>query len=277
MCIDKQKVAVVIVTHDSGAVLPACISALKKQTRQPDRIIIVDSGSIDTLYLTSYGNDEQIDVILRDNMGFSAANNLGAATLSKSYTYLLFLNPDTFLDPDFIQKGIELFDEYDEAGVITGRMAGFDPVKMAATGLLDSTGIFRKWYGRWYDRGQGEVDDNCYNVPEFVPAICGALMLCRLEYLHGAVKGSDIFNPAFFMYKEDIELSLRLRKTGVKLLYHPELRAFHCRGWEAERSKIPFSKKILSASNELLLYRNHFSPYILWALFKYVLVRFFRV
>ena len=267
----------VIVTHDSGAVLSACIAALKKQTRQPDRILIVDSGSTDTLYLTPYNNDTQVEIVYSDNVGFSAANNLGAANLPESYSHLLFLNPDAFLDPDFIQKGMELFDEYDEAGVITGRMAGFDPVKMAATGLLDSTGIFRKWYGRWYDRGQGELDDNCYNVPEFVPAICGALMLCRFDYLYRAVKGIDIFDPDFFMYKEDIELSLRLRKNGVKLLYHPELRAFHCRGWEAERHKVSFSKKILSARNELLLYRRHFSPYIFWALLKYVLVRFFRV
>lgn len=273
----QEEVAAVIVTHDSAAVLPACIRALRKQTRPVDVIVLVDSGSTDLSYLDAYRNEEQIHIIFRDNIGFSAANNLGAMSLPNTLTHLLFLNPDTFIEPDFIEKGLEFLGRHDDVGVITGKMAGFDPIGMTPTGLLDSTGVFRKWYGRWFDRGQGEPNDQRYDQVEFVPAICGALMFCRIELLRKAVRAGQIFDSRFFMYKEDIELSLRLRRNGINLLYHPELRAYHCRGWKAKRCEVSFEKKMLSARNELLLYRQHFSPYFMWALLKYVLVRFFRI
>jgi GT2 family glycosyltransferase len=98
-------------------------------------------------------------------------------------------------------------------------------------------------------------------------------MVCRKEPLDEL--GNNVFDEDFFLYKEDIELSLRLRKNGWKLLFDPQLHAFHCRGWNAERKTVPLQTRLTASRSEILLYKKHPSPYILWAMFKYGLVRWF--
>ena len=76
------------------------------------------------------------------------------------------------------------------------------------------------------------------------------------------------------LHKEDIELCLR--NCGFRLRYHPSVRARHCRGWQG-REAMPKSLKLVAAANEIRLYLRHPSPYMLWALAKYALVRLFGV
>ncbi len=270
-----QTVAVIIVTHNSGSVLPHCLHALARQTVPVREINIVDSGSDDLSFLQTLHERENIQVITTSNVGFSRANNLGFERVAPSTDYVLFLNPDSFLAPDCLATAISVCQEYPQAGMVSGKLNGYDRERERPTGQLDSTGIFRKWYGRWFDRGQGEVDIGHYDTPAFVPALCGALLFCRMDALR-SLPGPP-FDPDFFLYKEDIELSLRMRKAGWKLLYHPRLSAFHCRGWNRKRGAIPMEQRKMSAVSEITLYKKHPSPYMLWAIGKYLLVRFFAV
>lgn len=266
----------IIVTHDSADVLPMCINALAAQTCPPERIVVVDSGSRDKGYLDGLRHDMELSVLLQENIGFSRANNIGLKALPQRSTgMVVFLNPDTFLETDALAEATASLAEYHDVAVVGGRLSGYDPTTQQATDRIDSTGIFRKWYGRWYDRGQGEGDHGQYATASPVPAVCGALMCCRLEALAGFAD-TGVFDERFFLYKEDIELSLRLRKNGWKLLYQPRVRAFHCRGWQRQRSDVPYTARLLAAKSEILLYLRHPSPYMLWATGKYLLVRLFR-
>ena len=74
--------------------------------------------------------------------------------------------------------------ENSHVGALTGKVLGYDIDAGKPTGRYDSTGIFHKWYGKWYDRGQGEyVEQELYNNEESVPAICGAVFFCRKSAL----------------------------------------------------------------------------------------------
>ncbi len=270
-----RTISVIIVTHNSGAVLPQCLRALHQQTLAAREIIVVDSGSDDRLFLNTLQQREDIQVISTNNVGFSRANNLGFTRVTPDTDFVLFLNPDAFLPPDFFETAVAIYREYPLAGILSGKLQGYDIDQGRATGRLDSTGIFRKWYGRWFDRGHGEKDRGNYDSSSFVPALCGALLLCRMDALR-SLSGPP-FDPDFFLYKEDIELSLRLRKAGWKLLYHPRLSAFHCRGWNRTRKAVPAGQRMMAAISEITLYKKHPSPYMLWAILKYFLVRFFAV
>ncbi|MBW1636084.1 MAG: glycosyltransferase family 2 protein [Deltaproteobacteria bacterium] len=271
----ERAVYIIIVTHDSADVLPTCLEHLSAQSSPPTSIIIVDSGSPDSRYLDSFADRAGTTLVRSDNMGFSRANNLGYKEIAGREGIVVFLNPDTFLPPDYIAQAIDILEENHAAAIVSGKLLGFDIEKGAATGKIDSTGIFRKWYGRWYDRGKGEDDSNRYNSAEEIPAVCGALMICRMDSLQKY--NCEVFDSDFFLYKEDIELSLRLRRDGWKLLYDPRLVAFHCRGWQNKRKKMGFSLRLTAAENELLLYRKNPSPYVLWALLKYISVAVFRL
>jgi GT2 family glycosyltransferase len=266
----------IIVTHDSAEVLSLCLEALAAQTRPPDRTIIVDSGSKDRGYLADLPPVAGLSVIEQENIGFSKANNIGLKALPQRSTgIVVFLNPDTFLATDALAEATTSLAEHHDAAVVGGRLSGYDPATRQATGRIDSTGIFRKWYGRWYDRGHGENEHGQYETASLVPAVCGALMCCRLEALAGFTE-KGVFDEGFFLYKEDIELSLRLRNRGWKLLYQPRVRAFHCRGWQRQRRDVPYAARMLAAKSEILLYLRHPSPYMLWAIGKYLLVRLLR-
>ena len=216
-----------------------------------------------------------ITLLARENIGFSHANNFACKHLPDGIDFVMFVNPDTFLFSDSVSKAVTICEQDTEIGILSGKLLGYSAEEKKPTGRIDSTGIFRKWYGRWYDRGQGDIDCNQYSQAEIVPALCGALLFCRNVALSNW--GNSVFDPDFFLYKEDIELCLRVRKAGWKLLYNPEIKAYHCRGWQRNRSEISLDVRKLAAKSELLLYKKHPSPYYIWALFKYMLVKVFRI
>lgn len=268
-----KTVTAIIVTHNSEKFLQECFLKLRSQTHPIDEVIVVDCGSDNSDYVKEFSNDFKITLVLEDNVGFSRANNIGFARSEVSADFVVFLNPDTYLDMKFVEKAIAVMDKMPHVGMLSGRLLGFDPEQNCETGTIDSTGIFRKIYGRWYDRGHNETDHGQFSLDEEVPALCGALLFCRKNALE--CFSGNIFDDDFFLYKEDIELSIRMRKQGWTLLYSPKLVAYHCRGWRS-RTEIPFILRKKAAESEILLYKKHPSPYIIWALFKYVIAVFLR-
>lgn len=270
--------AVIIVTHNSQKYLPTCLQALQQQTRRPAQLIVVDSGSQETSYLTAYAHDSSFTLHLaQENVGFCQGNNIGMSYVQASVQYVLFLNPDAFLTPSFLEQAIAYLEQpsAQQVGALSGILLGYNIQEQQPTGRIDSTGVFRTWYGRWYDRGQGEfyqASPECQ--PEQVPALCGALFLCRMQALQGVQLAPHvIMDPTFYMYKEDIDLSLRLRRQGWSLLVVPQLIAYHCRGWQQDRSKMPHHLRLQSAKNEMRLYARLKSPCYFYSLLKYWMVK----
>ena len=63
--------------------------------------------------------------------------------------------------------------------------------------------------------GQGEADEGQYDgMASDVPALCAAAMLCRRDALLDLDDASGIFDESFFVFKDDLDLSVRLRKRG---------------------------------------------------------------
>ncbi|SPJ31592.1 unnamed protein product [Candidatus Protochlamydia amoebophila UWE25] len=277
----KKFCAAIIVTHNSQECLSLCMKALFAQTRLLDLIVIIDSGSTDASYLKlDYLSDPSVKIcLLKNNVGFCQGNNIGLSYIPSDTDYLLFLNPDTFLTPHFIQDALALMDKeaFEKVAALSGWLLGFDLELQQETGNIDSSGIFRSWYGRWFDRYQGErYREDWKGGFEFVPALCGALMFCRYSALESVLLGpNQIMDPSFYMYKEDIDLSVRLRQQGWVLGFDPQLKAYHCRGWKKDRTKVARHFRLISARNEMKLYRRMKSPFYLYAVLKYSMVKIF--
>lgn len=250
--------SVIMVTYNSQLHLPKAMECLEKQTRLPNEIVLVDTGSKNHDYLIPYQHNPRVKVVMAEKeSGFCKGNNIGMAHVSKTSDYVFLLNPDAFLTEGYLEQAIAFMEkpEHAKCGALTGSTLGYDLAADCPTGKYDTTGIFKTWYGRWYDRSQGHfLQSDLFSTQEHVPAICGAVFFCRKRALEEVMlRGNEILDNTFYMYKEDIDLSLRLRSRGWDLLFLPNLVAYHCRGWKANRSKMPRKMRLCSARNEFRL------------------------
>lgn len=253
------RVAVIIVTYNSERHLDKCIACLAKQTYAPAQLIIVDSGSEDYEYLLPLRSQPNLELIFAEKeCGFCRGNNSGLKNLLPDTDYIFFLNPDAFIAPTYIEKAVAFMQEEQNVrcGAITGITEGYCMEKDSPTGLYDTTGIFNTWWGRWFDRGHGQpLNPQRYNATETIPAICGALFFCRYAAARTVMlPDEELFDSRFYMYKEDIDLSLRLKKQGWHLMFVPALVAYHCRGWNRHRRSMPKKMRLHSAYNELCIH-----------------------
>lgn len=274
----KPKCSVIIITYNNEKVIHKAMECLRLQTVPADQILISDTGSMDLSYLKQYMDSPHIEVFSAGkNVGFCVGNNEALKRVPCDTDYVLLLNPDAFITPDFIERSIAFMEHSQNrfCAIVTGKVLGYDIEKDKPSGLYDTTGVFQKWYGRWYDRGQGVIcDENLYTQVESIPAVCGALMFCRKKALDEVMlPNQEILRSSFYMYKEDIDLSLRLKKRGWQLMYNPELVAYHCRGWSPDRKKMPRRVRLVSARNELLIHMRRPNPFA----FVYSLTKYFSV
>lgn len=271
----RMTIAVIIVAYDSGRVLRRCLDCLLRQTRPADLIVLVDNCSPDPSYLDDIPPAARMRIVrLPRNEGFCQANNLAYAA-ARGCSYVLFLNPDAFLSECFLEEALASMErpESDSVGCLTGTLLGFDIERGRPTGLVDSMGIFQTWYGRWHDRGRGMPAGRAAGIGTVeIPAACGALMLCRARALEeAALRPGVVFDPRFFMYKEDIDLSLRLRAKGWRIVLAPQLLCHHGRGWQGRRAA-PYRARYLSVRNELRVCLRHRLRGLPYSLAKWVYV-----
>ncbi|HVT20100.1 MAG TPA: glycosyltransferase family 2 protein [Mycobacteriales bacterium] len=258
----SRTVGVVIVSYDSGPVVEAAIDAVAAQA--PTAIVVVDNAPTASpdLARAAAAHPDLVVIHRPDNPGFCAGNNIGVAALPPT-EFVLFLNPDAIVSAGFLEAAVDALDANPRAGAVGPKLVRLDPDSLAATGEIDCAGICTTWYGRTYDRGQGTPDDGRFDGPaEAVPALCAAAMFCRRTALDDVADEGQIFDEAFFMYKDDIDLSYRLRAKGWSLLYVPALVAGHVRGAHGVRADRASRRRfrMLSLSNDWRVWRKGLMP-----------------
>jgi GT2 family glycosyltransferase len=218
-------ISVIIVNWNHKHYLEKCLDALSHQVVKGFEICIVDNGSTD-------GSDKWISEnypevkwwSFPDNQGFSKAFNWGVNQTQGEF--LISLNPDVFVEREFIQKIIIPMDEDDRVGIVSPKLLRFeDP------GVIDSTGLFIDRFRRPFDRGQGEIDKGQYDQSLTIFGACGAAALYRRAMLVDTAVNGEFFDEDFFAYYEDADLAWRAQLRGWKARYAPKAVASHIRGW----------------------------------------------
>ena len=274
----KPTVGVITVTHNSGRFLGHYLRALEDQSIIPDRVVIVDSGSDDVSYLNAAAESRlPLDVIRTSNVGFSKGNNLAWERV-RSLDYTLLLNPDAFLAPDFFAIALNYMQANATVGMITPSLIRYDIATQQSLGLVDTTGVVRGRLGYPVERDAGAPVEALekYKEPNPVPWVCAAAALARREALMSVLECGELFDESLFMYKEDVDLSWRIRRAGWLNMHHPGLKGFHCRGWQ-DRNTMSRSARLHSARNEMRICAKHHSPFLVVGALKYLAVSLFDV
>ena len=244
-----------------------------------NKTVLVNS-SLNTIEANIFRDFEVINV--NENIGFSAANNIGIKYGAKfKPDYFLLINPDVFLPASWLVNVLDVIEglRAKDVGMFTVPLLGYVFEKDEPSGLVDSLGINHTWFGRWYDVSQGDDADvlDKAEAPYEVRAACGALMLLHKDIVSELLdKNGYVFNESYFMYKEDIELSIRIRELGKKIIMIPSEPVFHCRGWEEDRANSLYWARLLSAKNELKMHFKYCKRFLGYSILKYFYVRFFE-
>lgn len=268
----EEFIGAVIVSHNHGRTLERTLDALFAQTRPPARVVVVDNASADTSWAGRWRGRSGLELILESrNLGFTGGNNLGWQRLAPEGGFVLFLNPDVLLPTGSLAQLEALMAEprAERFGAVGVRLLSYDFAADQLTGRIDSTGIFPRWYGGWRDRRDDSPPAG--GVLETVPALCGAFLFCRVAALQATLlPGGAVFDDRYFAYKEDIELSLRLRRGGWRLGVWHGTEARHGRGWNENRAQMPRESRLLSARNEIRLHARYARWRLPYSLAKWI-------
>jgi GT2 family glycosyltransferase len=245
------KVSIHIVTFNSGQDIASCLESVRQQGFPDQQIQVFDNAS----------SDDTLDRLKRCNIdvrssptntGFARAHN-DLIRQSQSQ-YVLVLNPDTILNPGFIESMVRAMDARPDAGSASGKLLRMDRK------TIDSTGIRMLRSQRHLDRGADEPDLGQYDTPEDIFGPSGAAALYRRSALDDAAFGGEYFDEDFFAYREDADLAWRLQLLGWKSIYVPSAVAQHRRRVTPERrSQLPDMINYHSVKNRFLLRINNIS------------------
>ena len=260
----NYSVDVIVVNWNSGRQLRNCLKSIA--TAQTDgfyltHVVIVDNASYDSSLKEIESVNLPLRIILNhENQGFAVACNQGAK--ESSADYLLFLNPDTILFPDslvapldFIGNsenslvGIVSIQMVDEAGKVSRNCARFPTVgsffaKMLGLDRLVPSVFPSHFMTEW---GHNETRD--------VDQVMGSFFLTRRS-LFESLGG---FDERFFVYFEEVDISLRARQAGWRSVFLANAQAFHAGGGTSRQVKA--HRLFYSLRSRLLYGFKHFKPW----------------
>jgi GT2 family glycosyltransferase len=211
--------SIIIPTYNGKALLATCLPSLRGQTYPVEcfEVIVVDDASSDgTVEYLAADFPEVRVVALAQNSGFIAACNAGAAVTQGEV--LVLLNNDTEAEPGWLEALVATLVEHPEAGSAASKMLLFgrrDTLHTAGD-MMGSNGIPR-------NRGVWQKDEGQYDNSRWVFGPCGGAAAYRRE----AWQQAGGFDPALFMYMEDVDLAWRLQRLGWRSIYAPEARVYH--------------------------------------------------
>lgn len=226
--------SIVIVGYNSKLLIGQCLVSVKKALAGIDsEINIVDNNSTDETKEYLSANFPDVKIIMNDkNIGFAKACNQGGRVSSGKY--ILFLNPDTILTESCLSDCLSFFESHPDAGAVGVRMLdnkgkflkeskrGMPTPSASFFKLFGLTAIFpgSKMFAKYY---QGHLPENENNPVE---VLSGAFLMIKREVFE-KING---FDEDFFMYGEDIDLSIRINQSGYKNYYLGATSVTHIKG-----------------------------------------------
>lgn len=263
-------VGIVILNWNTRDLLRRCLTTvLASEGAFTFRVIVVDNQSTDGSADMVRAEFPTVEVIVSPaNNGFSFGNNLGLRALgfrgpgdvaADAPRYALLLNPDTEVPPTALAAMTEFMDANPQVGAAGPRLVLADgtldkackrgfPTPMVA--LYHFSGLGKlfphsRTFGRYNMTFVGEHEE------AEVDSVVGAYMQVRRE----ALRAVGLLDETFFMYGEDIDWALRMKRAGWSIRYHPAVTVLHVKraaSRQSARAQFEFWRAML------IFYRKHY-------------------
>lgn len=195
-----------------------------------NKIILIDNNSQD--FKKKFFKKEIEIIKNKNNLGFAKAVNQGIKK-SKS-KFILILNPDTVIINNSIKKLLSEIIKNNEIGAIGGKMEYFNGKKYLTanskpslfTGLFEFTNLKRIFPNNYFSKRFWPEITKKNNEPIEVTSLCGAFILFRRKNK----KKLNLFDENYFLYLEDLDFCISLKRKGYKIILYPKSKIKHFGG-----------------------------------------------
>ncbi len=258
---EEFDVSVVIVSLNTEKVLRECLECLARESAGLRvETLIVDNGSKDGSVAMIRNEYPDVKLIVSpENLGFGRANNL--AFEQANGRYIVLLNSDAFLMPDSLRLSVERMDKDIRIGLAGGRLVGRDgswqPSARMFPSLLTDLFVLSGFAGKYPgSRIFGRFDRTWADqmVAAEVDWVPGAYSIIRRD----ALTKVGPFDPAFFLYYEEVDLCRRIKAAGYSIWYWPDVVVVHIGGESSRQMTEGSTTKKLQMSksgSQLTLWR----------------------
>jgi len=267
-----KKISLVIVTYNSNKTIFKLLLSIKAINNLIKEIIIVDNNS-------RFFDKNKIKKIFpkikiienKKNLGFAKAVNQGIRK-SKS-SFILLLNPDTYLIDNSIVNTINIIINDKKIGAIGGRLLNKNRQKSYTannkpsflTGLFEFTNLKKIFPNNKFSNNFWIEKKQLINKPIEVSSLCGAYIIFRKKINNKL----NLFNQKYFLYLEDIDFGIKINNQGYKVIFDPNSRIIHI-GGHSTNNKYKTNLKQWYESREIFFkeHLNLFAGIILISIFK---------
>jgi GT2 family glycosyltransferase len=229
----RRTVSVLIPTYRDMHLLARSLPAFLDRSGSKLEILVLNndpSQDVPTWLESTFGADARSRVTVIEmgfDAGFARAMNRGIA--ASTGDFILLCNADLFPSSTYIDEMLEFFVGHPSAGLATGKILRYDLSADRPLDIIDTTGLEIRRNRRFVTRGEGQRDAGQFDHAEEVIGVDGAALFARRVVLESIAIDGEYFDESFFMYKEDWDLSWRVRLAGWNCWYLPSAVAFHCR------------------------------------------------
>ncbi len=245
-----MNLAIVIVNYRTADLTIGCMSSLLDDPTLPDgtHLMIVDGASGDgsvkqiAAEIERRGVKSRVSLLpLTVNGGFAYANNRGIEAVRERFgepAFYLLLNPDTVVHPSAVARLLGFLRSRPEAGIAGSRLEDPDGTPQACAFRFPSIasefeaeiklGPVSRLLSRW-----SVVPQDLPEVPSRVDWVSGASMLVRSDVF----KDVGLMDEAYFLYYEELDLTLRAARAGWQCWHVPQSRVIHLVGQATGVSK----------------------------------------
>jgi GT2 family glycosyltransferase len=250
--------SIIIVNWNACKVLHDCLASIRNSHGDLEtEVFVVDNDSTD-------GSGEMVErdfpevhlINSGSNMGFGRANNLAIPQAKAPYVF--FLNPDTIVKQNALEKMFAFLDKNPETGLIGCKMIDAEGYPAELPLQMEATPLKRLLIQIFFTNKSANIIERVFpshNPLEsgYLKNLYGACLMIRKKVLDEV----GCFDEQFFMYAEDVDLCQRIYKKGWKIYYMSEVEIIHLEGKASESAPKDFSISMMCESISKLMSKNY--------------------
>lgn len=246
------RVFILVLNYNGKEDTLECLRSVEKIRYPNYRTVVLDNASVDGSIEAIRQEFPGIDLVRnRENLGFAKGNNMGIRyVVERGADYIFLLNNDTVVDPGVLDELVKVGEADPRTGILGPVIYRYhrpDEVWSSGGRIYWTMGIAR----------------HIVKVPARTTEV-DFISGCALMVKSSVIEQVGLFDPDFFLYYEDADWSVRVKKTGYKLVVVPTSVLWH-KEMKTVGKRSPAHEYYVSRNN-LLFMDKHASPF-LWTVF----------